>query len=265
MVKPLFIRNLKNGLKFVVVFSLILAMYIGMIVYMYDPQLASMLEKFQDYMPGMMSAVGMMATGSTLLEFMNSYLYGFIMLVIPMVFTMLLVNSYIVRYVDSGTIACLLVTPHSRRKLIDTQIISIVIMEIVIMVIATVIGVVSAEIMFAGQLDIGKYIEFNVSTLMLQLMIAGICFLAACMANETRLYMMIGVGLPLIFYIIKMLANMGGKLEAAKYLTIFSMTPYNNIIAGKSGVISSNLLMAGIALILFGIGREIFIKKDMSV
>ncbi len=138
-------------------------------------------------------------------------------------------------------------------------------MEICLIVIITIIGIVCAQAMFPGELDISKYILMNVGTLLVQLLIAGICFLSACIFDETKWYLTCGVGIPLIFYIIQMIANMGGDLEKFKYVTIFTLVPYNKIIAGSNGILPSMFLMAGITLILFGTGTVIFNRKDLHI
>ena len=50
----------------------------------------------------------MTAGAADLLGFMISYLYGFILLVFPMVFCILRANGLVAKYVDRGSMACLL-------------------------------------------------------------------------------------------------------------------------------------------------------------
>lgn len=270
MVYSLFKRNMKSGFKLCIIFMAIMTMYTSLIIYMYDERLAEMLGDFQKVMPEMMNAVGMKISGSSLVEFINTYLNGFIMLVVPMVFSMLLVNSFLMKYVDSGSMACLLSTPNSRRKIIRTQWISLGIMITILIIYTTGIGIISSQLMFPGKLNIGKYIIMNISILFIQYLIGGICFLAACAANATKTYLKFGVGIPLIFYIIQMIANMGGKLEGFKYTTIFTLMPLNKILSSNGngleiGTLGSNLIIVVIAIILVGIGEEIFIKKDLNL
>ena len=67
-------------------------------------------------MPEIMSAFGMANTGSTLTEFLSNYLYGFLLLVFPMILEIILANKLVVKYVDIGSMAYLLSTPNSRNK-----------------------------------------------------------------------------------------------------------------------------------------------------
>ena len=76
-------------------FIAILAMYSVMIIWMYDPELSKSLDQFQDIMPDLMAAVGMTGSTGTLIEFIHTYLYGFIMLFIPIIYVIMLANKFI--------------------------------------------------------------------------------------------------------------------------------------------------------------------------
>ena len=264
MVIPLFKRNLKRGFKVMFIFIVIITIYTMAIIYMYNEDMARMLSQYQDLMPELMAAVGMTGGGSSLLEFINTYLNGFIMLIVPMVFTMLLVNNYLVKYVDSGSMACLLATVHSRKKIILTQIFSILLMITIFLTYATLLGIIGSELLFPGKLDIGRYILMNIATLFMQFMVGGICFFMASAVNETRWYLALGVGIPLAFYIIQMMANMGDKIEVFKYMTIYTLLPYKEIIAGD-GFLGYFIIMILTSAVLFVAGKNIFIRKDLNL
>jgi ABC-2 type transport system permease protein len=262
---PLFKRNMISAMNLSVIFLAVLAMYTTIIIYMFDPQMAEMLKEYQKMMPGMMSAVGMTGSSGTLIEFINTYLYGFIMLIIPMVFEIILVNKLLMKYVDSGSMACLLATPNSRKKIIVTQVVSIWLSIILLIVINTVIGLVSSAAMFPGVIDVNQYIQLNISILFLHLAISGIAFFASCLFNESKGYFSLGAGLPILFYLIQMLANMGGDLEFLKYFSIFTLFPGDAIVSGGIGVLSSNLILVGIGIVLYVSGSIRFIEKDLPI
>lgn len=261
---PLFMRNIKQIVKPLLVFIAILSMYTSVIVYMYDPSLMDMLNDYQNAMPQVMSAFGMSGIATSLIEFIKIYLYGFLMLLFPMIFIIIITNSTIMKYIDSGSMANLLSTKNSRRKIILTQCLSIILGVILLMVIMTVIGIFCCELMFNGELDIKKYILLNFSTLLIQLVILGIAFLSACVFNESKYYYTVGAGLPILFFLINMLSNMGDKLENLKYFTIYSLLPINKIVEGADvGVY--NITLAIIATILFILGIRIFTKRDLPL
>lgn len=262
---PLLKRNVFQVVKPMILFLAVLGMYTGVIVYMYNPSLMKMLTEYQAAFPGMLQAFGMSGVATNLIEFMNMYLYGFLMLVIPLLFIIVIENSMIMRYVDTGSLACLLASPNSRLKIIITQAASIVISIVVLMIGITGMGIVCGEIMFPGALDIKRYIMLNGSALLVQLGIAGIVFLSACVFNESKNFYAVGAGLPILFFLINMLSNMGEKLEILKYFSFYTLFPKDQIVAGDSGAIFYNLLLAAIAFVLFGTGIITFMKKDFSI
>ena len=240
-------------------------MYTSIIIYMYNPSLIDMLNDYQKALPEMMSAVGMTGIATSLIEFIKIYLYGFLMLVFPMIFIIIINNMTIMKYVDSGSMANLLSTNNSRRRIIITQGLSVILGVIVLMVIMTGIGILCSEAMFKGELDIPKYISLNFSTLLVQLAIAGIGFLSACIFNESKYYYAAGAGIPLLFFLINMLSNMGEKLENLKYFTIYTLLPTEKIIQGEGEVWIYNVALIIITIVLFGLGIRIFEKKDLSL
>lgn len=262
---PLFKRNMISSIKFMIIFLAVLTMYTSVIIWMYDPNMAELLKQYSEMMPGVMSAMGMAGGTGTLIEFINTYLYGFLMIIVPMIFEVMLVNKLIMRYVDNGSMACLLATPNSRRKIIVTQILSVVINVVILITIITLIGLICSQWMFPGKLDINKYLSLNFSTVLLHLLISGIAVFAACFFNESKGYLAVGVGVPIGFYLIQMLSNMGGDLEKLKYFTVYTLLPAKDIIGGNVGVVSSNLILLGIAIILYTCGAIWFTKKDLNL
>ena len=81
----------------------------------------------------------MTGIATSLIEFIKIYLYGFLMLIFPMIFIIIITNMTIMKYVDSGSMANLLSTNNSRRKIILTQAFSIILGVIVLITIMTVI------------------------------------------------------------------------------------------------------------------------------
>lgn len=69
----------------------------------------------------MMAAVGMTGVAANLLEWIKIYLYGFLMILFPLIFIIILVNKLVASYIDNGSMASLLATPNSRGKIIRTQ------------------------------------------------------------------------------------------------------------------------------------------------
>ncbi len=262
---PLWKRNFISTLKLFFIFLAILIMYSSIIIYMFDPKLADMLNDYQEALPEMMAAVGMTGVCDTLLEFIHTYLYGFIMLLIPVIFTIIITNKLVMHYVDNGSMACLLSTPNTRRKIIITQCTTIILSILCLIFLTATISYFCCEVMFPGELDSRKFVLLNISTFLLQFAIGGIAFFSACFFNESKGFFVVGAGLPLVFYIIQMLANMGGDLAKLKYITIFTLFPGELILSSSAGIITRNLALGGIGISLYLGGIYYFTKKDLPL
>lgn len=258
-------RNMVSCFKpFLIIFA-VLCLYTLTIVYMYNPELADMLNEYQQMLPGMMSAVGMTGIAANLLEWMQIYLYGFFMILFPLIFIIILVQKLVMEYIDNGSVVNLLATPNSRGKIIRTQAFSVILWIIIMMTAITAVGIIGSQIMFPDQLDVSRYILLNGSTLLLQLVVAGIAFLTACVSSEAKNYYAFGAGIPLLFFVIQMMSNMGDKLEKLKYMTVYTLLPAAEVVKGESGVWASNLLLVTMAVLLFGGGIWWFSRRDLSV
>ena len=106
--KALYVTEMKNSWKLLLIFCLILTMYTTIMLTMFDPSLGSALDEFAKMMPEIMSMVGMNGSTATLVHFLSTYLYGMLMIVFPFLFTVLLSLKYIAKKVDNGSMAYLL-------------------------------------------------------------------------------------------------------------------------------------------------------------
>lgn len=262
---PLLKRNIRVCLMpFLVIFA-VLCLYTTVIIYMYNPELSEMLSGYQQALPEMMAAVGMTGIASDLLEWIQIYLYGFIMLLFPLIFILIMVQKLLMSQIESKTLANLLATPNSRKKIILTQICSMVLWMVLLHVLITAVGVAGCEIMFPGELDTGRYLALNFSTLLLQTAVTGIVFFAACCVSESKAYYLTGAGIPVLFFLFRMISNMGEKLENLKYATIYSLLPAEEILKEHTVFPIQNGVLLGIAAGLFAVGAIRFCRRDISL
>src|SRR5574344_1252364 len=240
----LFKRELRSSYKLWLIFIAILAMYISVIISMFDPKLGETLDLFAKAMPEMMSLFGMGETGATLIEFLSNYLYGMLMIVFPMVFIIMLANRLVVAHVDSGSMTYLLASPNTRRKVAFTQMLVLLSMAFVLLVICV-------------------FLWLNLGLACLLFALCGYCFFISCISNETGKAVMFGAGVPTFFYLVQMLANMGGKLADLKYATIFTLFNPKAIIAGDTSAwwMCGALVVIGAIFFVVGIAR--FEKRDL--
>ncbi len=261
----LYKRGIGGSWKMLLIFAAVITMYFTVIISMFDPAFGSALNELAKAMPELMAIVGMNPASAELVSFLEAYLYGFIMLIFPMLFCILSANKLIVRHVDRGSMTYLLSAPVKRETVAFTQMQVMVTGLFALVFYSTLLGVVNCEISFPGKLDIGKFILLNIGTLCLQLFIGGICFLSSCVFNDSKYAVGVGAGIPALGFIIQMMANAGKELENAKYATFFTLFDSDGIIAGKSGAfLGISILFIG-AIVLFSTAIVVFSKKDLHI
>ena len=263
--RTLFFYELKRSIKLLLILGAVMTMYIVIIINMYDPQMMKTLDSFSKMMPDLMASVGMNTGTHTLLGFMVSYLYGFILLLFPMLFSILRANNLIAKYTDNGAMALLLTGGHKRKTIVITQLTVLLLGVSLLIAYTTVLELIYARHQFPHSLDTMALLKLNLGLLFLHYFIASICFFFSCIFQDTKYSLGFGAGIPIFMYVLQMLANVGGKAEDAKYFTFFTLFDANGIITNKAhGLSSSFLLLAG-AIILCVLSCIIFVKKDIYV
>ena len=76
-------KEIKSNYKILLIFIGVLTLYSSMIISMFDPKLGESLKQMAESMPGLFSAFKMSDPGSTMIEFISNYLYGFLFIVFP--------------------------------------------------------------------------------------------------------------------------------------------------------------------------------------
>ena len=261
----LYKREMKGSLKILIIFGSIITLYVSVIISMYDKEMMAMLDQFAKAMPELMAAMGMKTGETSLLGFMISYLYGFILLVFPMVFSILRGNGLIAKYVDNGSMYSLLSSPVKREKIVLTQVLVLVSGIFILVFYSTLLEIIISSIMYPHELCIPDLLRVNLGLLFLQLFIGGICFLASCLFQDTKYSIALGAGLPAFMYVLQMLANVGGNAEVVKYFTFFSLFNANDLLINKVGAIVGIIVLLIGSIILYTVSSIIFVKLDLSI
>lgn len=261
----LFRREMKASIKLLVIFGAIMTMYVSCIIGLYDPTTMKMLDSFTKAMPEIMAAVGMTPGATNLLGFMISYLYGFILLIFPMVFSILRGNGLIAKYIDMGSMVYLVAAPVKRRTIAITQMLVLLSGLFLLLIYTTLLEAVVAQVLFPGELMLSELLVLNVGLLFLHFMIGGICFCASCIFSESKYSTLFGAGIPTLMYVIKMIASVEGSAENIKYLSIFTLFDPNGLVVNDSGALIKLLFLLVGSLIFYPIGMAVFSRKDLHI
>lgn len=258
-------KELKHNWKITAIFIAVLAMYSSIMTMMYDPELGDMLASFAETMPSIFDAFGMSSNANTLVGFLSNYLYGFICVVFPMIYIVMLTSRLVTRYVDKGSMAYLLATPNTRFSLILTQAVLLVAGVFGLVAFVTVFCVGIGSVMFPGELEITKFLVLNFGLFCLLFFLASVCFLFACIFNEARYATGLGATAVIGTYIVQMVSQIDEKLEVFQYFTPFTLFDSMKLIDMETSAIISVFALLVSGVILFVVGMKIFCKKDMPL
>lgn len=262
----LFKRSVKSSYKLLLIFVGVLTLYFCVIAGMYDPDDLDILNQLASLKlsPELLSAMGFTLIDTSLLGFLSSYFYGLLMLAFPMVFYIILANKLIAGHVDKGSMAYILATPNTRKKVAVTQATMLLSSITLLVLFVTLLGIVYCQAAFPGMLDVKNFLLLNFGVLLTHFAISGICFFSSCLFNESRLSLLLGSGLPIAFLLVQMLSNSGEKLEILKYFTVFTLFNPIDIIHGENFAIPF-IILTVIGVALYGAGIVIFDKKDLPL
>ncbi|MFS0781731.1 ABC transporter permease subunit [Bacillus sp. 1P06AnD] len=264
---PLLKITIKNHYKILSIFCLVLIIYFMFIAYMFDPKDMEAMNNMTKMIPkSFVSAMNFDSIAApTLAGFLASYYYGFLILLFPMIFNIIVSNTIIAKLVDQGAMAYLLATPNSRKKIAFTQALFLLLSNVALIAILFIVGAGICRILFPGELDIKLFVELNAGALLIQLAVSAIGFLASCAFNESKQSLSVGAGLPIAFLLVQMLSGAGEKLSFLKYVTIFSLYNSKEFVTGEADFWLSAFILAMLSAGLYVAGIFLFTKKDLPL
>jgi ABC-2 type transport system permease protein len=263
---PLLKSTIRSNLVVFIIFLAILIMYLGIIASMYDPEVIGAMDAYIELLPQeIVRGMNFNMIEPNLTGFLAGYFYGFLILLFPLIYTAIMANRAIASYVDSGSMGFLLSTPNPRWKIALTQAVFLLGSIKLLILFTAVVGIVISEVMSPGQLDIWRFILLNIGTILLYYAISGIGFFASCLFNETSRSLALGAGLPVLFLLMKMLADVDERLSGIGRVSLISLFSPTDILALNSSVLPSFLALFAIGTVLYAAGIVVFVKKDLPL
>lgn len=262
----LFKANIKSNWGVGLIIISVMFMYFSILGSMFDPDSLESLIAMMEAMPReLIAAMGFDNFGTTLTTYMGNAYYNFIAILFPMIFVIVVGNRLVAKHVDSGSMAYLLSTPNSRLKIVKTQAVFFIFSLNIIFLLLTIVGLLTSQIMFPGELDVPKFILLNLVTLFTFYAISGITFLASCTFDDTKYSLGFGAGIPIGFFVINMLANAGDKMDWLRLFTIFTLHNPDKIIEGSSFTVVAIIALLSIAAASYIAGIVIFNRRNLSL
>lgn len=263
--KPLLKATIKQNYIVLLIIIGVLMVYLPIIVIMYNPDFQDSLSEMMKILPKQMTAaMGFLGETNTLLNFIATYFYGLLILLLPMIYTIVVANRTIAYLVDKGSMAYLLSTPNARLKIAVTQATYLLTSITLIIAFVTAVGIAICHMMFPGALDIPGFLILNVGALLLYYALTGIGFFASCLFNDTKNSLMVGGGLPVAFLLFQMISDVGDKADILKYFSLYTLFDPGKIVSGE-GYVVSMIVLAVIAVVMYAAGILSFCKRDLPL
>jgi ABC-2 type transport system permease protein len=254
----------KNSLL-LVIFYAVLAFYLAVMISMYNPEDMARITDMLDLFPeDLMQAMGFSQQVSDLTSYLASWLYGLLMLAFPMVYCIILSQRLVARKVDSGSMAYLLATPNSRTRIIVTLGSYALLSVGLLFALLFGTGVALAEWLQPGQLAADRFLQLNITTMLINMLVIMIGFFFSCLCNDASLASGLAAGLPITFLLLNML---GGVSEDYQWLKRWSVYGWFDPLERVRGEMpwTINLIYAAGAAVLFAAAVLIFKRRQLPV
>lgn len=260
----LYKKELRSNLFLAIIFVAIITLYGTMIVAMFDPALSDVFRQFADSMPGIMNLMGFGIIPDTMTNFIYALLYGFLFIVFPMIFTILVTQKLVYRYIDKGSMAYLLATPNSRFKIIFTEFLVLFTYIFILVIYSFTLITSTAVLLYPGTLDILNFLYGNLSLLLILLFISSITFFSSAVISG-KYTTGITVGLPVLFFVFKLIGNLGEDYHIVRYFTPFSLFNVDYISTyDPMSCLFNGILLIG-STVIFGLAFYLFERRDLSI
>lgn len=264
MILPLFKRELRSCLLPTAVIAAVAALYAGVVIGMYDPEIGKSIALMRDAMPEVFAAFGMADQGTTLLEFVINYLYGFLLVALPLVLVAVLASRLVVRHIERGSIAYLLAQPVSRARLMLSQAGVLILCLALLAIALTVFELVFAHAMFPGELAASDLAAVNVATFCLWLFISGVCWAGACALPSISAARWSGAAVCTLFILVKMLSGIGDKLSWLAEATPLALFDPLGVASGEAHAVAGAVVLAVSGAALVALGTAVFSRRDVN-
>jgi ABC-2 type transport system permease protein len=125
-------------------------------------------------------------------------------------------------------------------------------------------GIGAASVIQPGILNNGAFLRLALGDFALQFAITGIVFCASCVFNRSSRSLILGAGLPVLFFVANLMAGMSNDLQFFKYFSLISLFDKDALIKG-TGYPAGVVLLVGLGLALGGAGMKVFKEKDLPL
>lgn len=261
----LFKVNIKNNRTLFFIILYVMLMYFTMITYMYDPTDSSALMDMMDLLPsGLVAGLGFDAAAASLTGHVVNFYYGFLIFIFPMIYCIVVANRLVSKMVDNGSFAYLLMSPTSRRTIICTQGIFLLLSIGLLFTVLHICGILVCRTFFGNMLNESTLLQININAGLLTMTVGMICFFYSCYFNESRLALSFSAAVNIGFLLLFTLGGVSEKSEFLKDISLYSLLNSTEILQG-GGTAGVGILLLCIIVILFFMSIFVFERKNLPI
>ena len=266
MNKALFKADVEfNWIPFVSVFLMIM-IYVATAIAMFNPDDAASIAAVFSMMPEtMVKAFGFDGIGTDLTAYLASYFYGFILLVFPLIYTIIVGNALIANHVDKGSMAYLLSTPNTRARIARTQALYFVASIAALRALIVGVMLVLSAVIWPGHLNIGGFLSLNMATLLLLIAVGSVSFLFSCMFSDTKKSLAFGAGIPVLLVMLKIISEIDEKVRFLQYLTPYALLDTGRILNDASYSVFISAILLVFSAVILTVSVAIFNRKNLNI
>ena len=191
-------------------------------------------------------------------------MYGFLVLMIPMVISIICNHRLIADHVERGSMAYLLSSPNSRLKIAVTQVLFSLFSMAAFFTTVTIAGLAIANVILPGGLDAVGFISVNLYALVMYFAVGGIGFFVSCL-SDSKVSLGLGIGIPLGFLILQMIGSIGDKFSWVGNLSLFTLFDPNKLARGSGSICLETAIFLVIAAVTYIGAMIVFNKRDFHV
>lgn len=267
---PLFKQMMKINLKGISNYAFGSAFYILLMFWLYPgiAQNTSSLNELMLALPeGIVNAFGIQAGFGSMEAFISGEYYGLILPLLLSIFSIMLSTGLMARLVDQGSMAYLLSTPTSRRRIAATQASVLIAGLLLIIVVTTAAGFIGYA-MFIGdryEFDGSRFLLLNVIALMLFFAIGGISFFVSALASDEKKALGISGVITFGMFGLDMLGKISESVQWLRFVSLFSLYRPSEIVRGGGDAVLALVILFLIGLAGFMAGIIAFSKRDLPL
>lgn len=259
-------KEIRGNIWLIITFVAIILLYGSMITAMYnpDPAAGSLFAEMQAQFPELFALLNFNVDNFTnYAAFISGYLFGFIFIMFPLIFVIILVNKVVFRYIDKGSMVYLLTTPNSRKKVIFTEAIFIALTVLFLGLVMYLTIAVTAESNAPGKLNHGAILYVLSQWFFFLMLLSGLTFVSST-TFEGKLASSLNVGVPAIFFVFSMIGNLP-DYDFFRFLTPFTLFNPDEAIAFSGASVWNLVALIVLSVSLYGLGIGNFIRRDLSI